>query len=154
MTCLGKYFGCSDMDIALVEAEIYGQVVEQSKVMNGVQYIKGKKKMVIIAEAMSSLMFQCFKLEKASFELDQLLDSNEEAIKDITLSLENDDRDVDLLQHTWEHGKILQGDTSGRSFEEWKSLNACNECVQYWSLFLDKIYPILRELIHSLRQGD
>ena len=52
------------MDIALVEAEIYGQVVVQSKVMNGVQYIKGKKRMVIIAEAMSSLMFQCFKLKR------------------------------------------------------------------------------------------
>ena len=134
MTCLGKYFWCSDMDIALVEADIYGQEVVQSKVMNGVHYIKGKERMAIIAEAMSSLMFQCFKLEKASFELDQLLDSNEEAIKDITLSQENDDRDVDLLQHTWEHGKILQGDTSGRSFEAWKSLNACNECVQYWSV--------------------
>jgi len=86
MTFLGKYFWCSDMDIALVEADIYGQEVVQSKVMNGVHYIKGKERIAVIAEAMSSLMFQCFKLEKASFELDQHLDSNEEAIKDITLS--------------------------------------------------------------------
>ena len=75
MTCIGKYFWCSDMDIALVEADIYGQEVVQSKVMNGVHYIKGKERMAVIAEAMSSLMFQCIKLENASFELDQLLDS-------------------------------------------------------------------------------
>ena len=31
---------------------------------------------------------------------------------------------------------------------------ACTENVRYWSLFLDELYPILRDLTHSIRQGD
>ncbi|KAG1656507.1 hypothetical protein GQR58_023875 [Nymphon striatum] len=36
---------------------------------------------------------------------------------------------------------------------EWKE-TACNENVRYWSLFLDELYPILRDLTHSIRQSD
>ena len=56
------------------------------------------------------------------------------------------------LREIWEESKILHADLKN-SFTEWKEA-ACNENVRYWSLFLDELYPILRDLTHSIRQGD
>ena len=151
IACLGKYLSCVGIDLALIESEIYGKEVVGNKVMNGGHYVKGKDGMGIIAEAISALLFQRFTQEEMSYELQQLLDDYESVIQDIASYLENED--MDSFRHTWEQAKVIQQDLK-KLFADWKTRSMYNENYQYWSLFLDEIYPIQRDLTHSIRQGE
>ena len=53
----------------------------------------------------------------------------------------------------WEQAKLMHQQLS-EVFQKWKNTNMSNENVQYWVLYLDVIYPILRDLTHSIRVRD
>ena len=45
IACLGKYLGCSGIDLALVETESFGKLVLENSVMTGGHFYKGKDAM-------------------------------------------------------------------------------------------------------------
>ena len=97
---------------------------------------------------MTVVMFEQFKADQdsTSCELDQQIETTETKLQH---ALDVDRRE---FREIWEECKILHADVK-KSFTEWKEM-ACTENVRYWSLFLDELYPILRDLTHSIQQGD
>ena len=148
IACLGKFLSCIGIDLALIETEAFGKLVVENSVMTGGHYCKGKEAMSMVLEVMTVLMFEEFHSQQDSSqcELDMQIETMESKMQ---LALDVDHTE---LREIWEESKILHADLKN-SFTEWKEA-ACNENVRYWSLFLDELYPILRDLTHSIRQGD
>ena len=94
----------------------------------------------MVSEVMTVLMFEEFHSQQDSSqcELDMQIETMESKMQ---LALDVDHTE---LREIWEESKILHADLKN-SFTEWKEA-ACNENVRYWSLFLDELYPILRDL--------
>ena len=151
MACLGKFLECIGIDAALVESGVYGIDVVPSKVMSGKHYVMSKEGMMIIADAMYTLLFQAFKDAADSEILRQVLEYYKSEINNIIRMLDFDNEDDFRL--AWEQAKVAQQQVH-EIFMEWKNENMSNENVLYWSLFLDEIYPILRDLTFSIRIAD
>ena len=134
--------------IALIETEIFGKLVVDNSVMTGGHYYKGKEAMSLVSEVMTVLMFEQFKADQDSTScgFDQEIETAETKLQQAF------DVDRTEFREIREECKILHADMK-KSFTEWKE-TACTEKVRYWILFLDELYPILRDLTHSIRQGD
>ena len=92
-------------------------------------------------------LFEQFKADQDSTncELDQQIETMETKLQHAL------DVDRTEFREIWEECKILHADMK-KSFTEWKE-TACTENVRYWSLFLDELYPILRDLtLYSARR--
>lgn len=150
MACLGKFLDCVGIDTALVEAGLFGPDVVASKVMNGKHYIKSKEGMMMIAEAMSNLLFKAFKDNVDCGIVKQLLEEYAEAIHKALVALENEEN---AFKIAWEEAKIVQQEVN-RLYKDWKSSNMSDQNLEYWVLFLEEIYPVLRDLTHSIRIAD
>ena len=148
IACLGKFLDCIGISLALVETEAFGKLVVENSVMTGAHYCKGKEAMSLISEVITVLMFEQFQADQdsTSCELDE----------QIQIMVTKMQRALDVerkeFKDIWEESKMLNTDLK-KYFTEWKE-TACNDNVTYWSLFLDELYPILRDLTHSTRQGD
>ena len=65
--CLGTYLECSGIQHLLVEEKVFGPAVVNS-VMSGGNYVRGKRGMALIAEAMERLQISSF-LESSDGEI-------------------------------------------------------------------------------------
>ena len=148
IACLGKFLGCIGIDLALIETEAFGKLVVENSVMTGGHYCKGKEAMSLVSEVMTVLMFEEFQTDQDSThcELEKQIETMETKMQQAL------DVDHTEFREIWEESKLLHADLK-KSFTEWKETSG-NENVRYWSLFLDELYPILRDLTHSIRQGD
>ena len=109
--------------------------------------MKGEEAMSLVSELMTALMFEQFQVDENSCELDQKTETLETKIQQAL--------DVDSpaqFRDIWEESKMLQADIM-KSFTEWK-VTESTENAEYWSLFLDELYPLLRDLTHSIHQAD
>ena len=152
IACLGKYLYFIGIDLALVETETYGKSVVEKDVMKGGNYVKGKEGMNIIAEAISLLLFKQFKQERSNnYYFDELFEKLEDSIREAMGCLE--DKDLTSFKLAWKQGKDLQ-EGIRTDFKLWQYSNLNNENIHYWTLFLNDIFPRLRDLTHSIRQGN
>ena len=124
----------------MAETESFGKLAVENSVMTGGHYCKGKEATSLISEVMTALMFGQLKcdMENTNSEMDNQIQITETKMQQAS--------DVDHTEFSliWEDSK---------SFTEWKA-KSCNENVIFWSLFLDDLYPILRDLTHPMRQGN
>ena len=150
MACMGSFLERVGIDIALSESNVFGVDVVNSKVMNGKHYIKSKEGMELVADAMTNLLFETFRTDHSVMMNNQLLDNYDTAVQTILDHLE--DKEFPDFRLEWEQTKTLQDDVL-KMFNQWKRENASNENVAYWSIFLDEIYPIQRDLTFSVRSG-
>ena len=152
MACLEKFLACSGIDTALVESGVFGKDVVNKRVMTGGHYIMSKEGMMLIADAVNSLLFKTFKAScRNCEEIKQIFEDYEHALQKIAEELNGDNENDFRL--AWEQAKLMHQQLS-EVFQKWKNTNMSNENVQYWVLYLDVIYPILRDLTHSIRVGD
>ena len=87
IACLGKFLGCIDIDLALIETEIFGNLVVGNSVTTGGHYCKGKEAMSLVSEVMTVLMFEQFKADQdsTSCELDQQIETTETKLQHVRM---------------------------------------------------------------------
>lgn len=149
-SALGKYLECTGIDKALSESRVFGPDIVQNKVMNGGHYLKSKDGMSLIAETMHGFLFSLFKQETDDTMLEQILQM-EEGIVPLVESFEITSLH-DEISDNWEHCRAMT-DSIFTKFKEWKN-NSSNENVQFWAYFTDNVYPVARDLTHSIRTAN
>ena len=108
--------------------------------------------MGLIAEVINTVLFRASIKEENAVDphLEAELEQVELTIAGALKELGIEDRENFLL--SWELLKMRQKETWAK-FLAWKS-NTCNQNIQYWSLYIDEIYPVLRDYTHAVRIGD
>ena len=129
IACIGSYLECVGVDLALIEAGIYGTDVVKSKVMSGKHYVKVKEGMGIICEVMFHLMFEQFMHEKSNnYKLTDELDIIKEWMA--VSSSAFDDKEVTKFQSSWNQAMDHYVEIRDE-FNKWISENQFNENIVY-----------------------
>lgn len=118
--------------------------------MNGGHYIKSKDGFALVAEMMNALLFEQFLAEESYVVLENLI----EEIQNDFIGVQ-DDLDYENyndFKTSWEQCKNSQKDLVN-AFMKWKE-NSGDENVQYWTYFVDEIYPIQRDMTYAIRVGN
>ena len=143
------------IDVTLIESGAFGSDTVPNKVMNGGHYIKGKDGMWLIAESIMILLYQTFTDDQdLNNPAHPLYQNNVYIMQYLDEALEKlDADDTEGFQYTWNHILMLQKDVV-ELFKQWKENSSCNANIEFWILFLDVIFPVLRDLTHSIRTGN
>ena len=141
IACCGKYLEESGIDSVLVETTIYRISVVNS-VMNGSNYIRGKRGMSLIAEALEHLQLSAFiESNSLNFEdVSKILDTMQSLLNTTTTNEDEQINDV------WERcGSEIS--KFKEAFEEFRQ-NSCEISKQfcYWDRFINEIASVLRDL--------
>ena len=149
LACCGKYLEESGIGAVLVENEIYGPGVINS-VMDGGNYVRSKRGIAIITEAMEHLQMVSFvdNIDQNVHEsfLAQLSDLRT-LFREVPL---NQKMIVDTWNTATQNSAIFE-----KAFEDFQK-NGCTKSTlfQYWDTFIHKISPVIRDLAKSFRDGD
>ena len=148
IACLGKYLQDSGADSILVENRIFGSIVA-TNVLNGGHYARGISGMSIFAEVMQRLQLKSFfnhnDINKYPGLMCHIKEIQNQFLQDIN---------HEIINATFENAISSLHDFMN-DFNEFKKLGSeLNYPFRYWNFSLDDIYPILRNLTLSLREGD
>ena len=149
ITCCGKYLAESGIESALVENEIFRPNVAKS-VMEGGHYIRGKRFMSMIAEAMECLQISAFLDTTETSRYETLFKSIHGIQFLFEEPVKNKDRIVQMLE--------TLDRASCTFFEDFDTFvqQGCakSKSFFYWNQFISDIAPILRDLTRSYRESD
>ena len=148
IVCVGRFLEDIGVDSVLVANEIFGPSVVSTNVMNGSCYERAKRGMTLLSEAMNRLqLVQFFKIKDCSLynTLLQQIVKYKELFK-------QEGPDSVKIKDEWEKCKGLLSHFQD-DFEEFKK-EGCQKSEQfrYWTLFIDEIVPVLRDLTRSHRE--
>ena len=133
--CCGKYLEETGFDTVFVENEVYDPDIVKS-VMNGGHYVRGIRGMAIISE-----VFHTFQMNQLACQRgENVFNEANDIVEKISAITE------------WECLNIL---IKSREFEIFQTTEekASNQ-FGFWNGFIDKIYPVLRDLTRSHREGN
>ena len=148
--CLGSYLECSGIQHQLVEEKVFGPAVVNS-VMSGGNYIRGKRGISLIAEAMEQLQIGSF-LKCSDGELYAELFQKIERLNNAMLANPTENKaDFDRL---WKDclEELEQFDAAFTAFKVKGSIKS--NLFAYWNNFLTNLAPVLRDLTRSFRDAD
>ena len=151
IACLGKYLEEAGIASVFEETKTFGKVVAVNSVMNGGHYIRGKRGMGLIAETMTSLQLQAFfDTDSNNVKFQDLLHQ----IVHIQTLLDSDVLNYEMIRADWVKCKSHMGlfQDAYSKFKDDKGKESEN--FRYWTIFLDDLYPILRDLTQSHREGN
>ena len=143
IACCGKYLEETGIDTVLSENEVYGPENVKS-VMDGGHYVRGARGMSLIAEVIQSL------------KIDQFVKQNGEHVFDETDRITKEMLEIKNVNETLSEAlQQLNMKVSSKEFETFQ-MNGTQSSSQFafWNTFLNIIYPALRDLTRSHREGD
>ena len=150
LACLGKYLEEVGIEQVLVKNEVFGPVVAK-QVMTGSHYIRSKRGMSIMAEALHRLYFSAFNESRNDVKNKELLTEVGKIQEDLG---REDGLDISAIQERWE---LIENEMT--TFQD--DLKAFNEkggsenCMfTYWVTFLFELYPVICDLTRSHREGN
>ena len=148
--CLGTYLECSGIHHLLVEEKIFGPGVVNS-VMSGGNYVRGKRGMALIAEAMQQLQIMSF-LECSDGE------AYGEFFKKISLLktsiTENPKENQVKFDNLWREC-LTEMEKFQEDFQKFQHRGSTeSNLFAYWNNFITNLAPVLRDLTQSFRQAD
>ena len=149
MACLGKYLKGSGIDKVLTNTEIYGPISIES-VLNGGHYADANRAYSLIAETLFTLQLDAFFIDNNKIKYDSVIKS----IVSLQNLFEKDHIDQKEIDTKW--SECLEALRSlEKDFENFVK-NGINQNVEfaYWNHFLTNLYPVLRDLTRSHREGD
>ena len=146
---MGKFLEDVGVDSVFVANEIFGPNIVTS-VMNGSHNVHAKHGMTLLSEAISRLqLMQLFKQKDCSIfqNLFQQITRYQQIFK-------TENPDVTEINEEWNKCKdmLSQFHDALNDFKEEGSKSS--EQFQYWSIFLEEIAPVLRDLTRSHREGN
>ena len=147
--CLGTYLESSGIKNLLVEEKVYGPAVVNSVMSDG-NYIRGKKRMSLIAEAMEQLQVYSFLHSSDGEVFSDLFDR----INKLVIMMRDPSKNQVNITSQWSKCmKIL--DKFEEAFNAFKtSGSAESNLFAYWNNFLSRMAPVLRDLTRSFRDAD
>ena len=152
MGAIGKWLNASGIGEALTNSGVFTQGAAKS-VLQGGDYVKAKDGMNIIAEAITLLQFKAF-LKSEDYELKK----NDLGLEDIKYDMDEVFRNlyvssnVDAFQGAWELAKVTL-EKLNSAFNEFRKSHNADQNYEYWNLFLDHMYPCIRDFEASVRTG-
>ena len=145
IVCCGKYLEETGFDTVFVENEVYGPDIVKS-VMNRGHYVCGIRGMAIISEVLHTLQMNQFACERGKNVFNEANDIVEKIFAMITESKS------ESAITEWECLNIL---IKSREFEMFqKTGEKTSNHFAFWNGFIYKIYPVLRDLTRSRREGN
>ena len=148
--CLGTYLECSGINHLLVEEKVFGPAVVNS-VMSGGNYVRGKRGMALIAEAMEQLQIMSF-LESSDGEMYDELFQKIKTLK--TVIMTNPAKDRTYFDTLWSDC-LKELDQFEADFHEFKRRGSTeSNLFAYWNNFVTDLASILRDLTRSFRDAD
>ena len=149
IACIGKFLEESGVESVFVENEIFGLGVVKT-VMNGGHYVRGKCGMGLISEALHQLqLIEFIKVTDCS-QFQGLLEN----IAELQMLSEKEMLHQRKIQRKWRQCKEKMSDFM-KIFDKYKEEGKLkSEQFQYWNKFLEEIFPILRDLTRSHREGN
>ena len=148
--CLGAYLECSGIHHLLVEEKVFGPAVVNS-VMSGGNYVRGKRGMSLIAEAMEQLQIMSF-LECSDGEMYAELFQKIQTLKNVIK--ENPTRNQANFESLW-NSCLEELSTFDEEFHKFKQRGSIESKVfAYWNNFVTNLAPVLHDLTQSFRDAD
>lgn len=144
LRCAGRYIAGSGIDDALIEGQVFGKKTMNS-VLSGGHYVRSFKGMLIIAEALYSLVWQAFWARRTH---DHVSIRRAIELKDI-LKTKNRDDCVSKFQSVLQTVNNLQNDFNDFLIE----CESKSELCQYFGIFLN-IVNVIIQLITADRDGN
>lgn len=146
IACCGKYLEDTGIERVLVANEVYGPENVNS-VMNGGNYARGIRGMAMISESLHTLLMDQYAAKSAAFddEFKEISDRLKEATNVIKSRKEPETIDQEMLAATLKMPGLKEFKVNGE---------AESEQFLFWSIFIERIYPVLRDLTRSHREGD
>lgn len=143
IACCGKYLEETGIDTVLAENEVYGPGVVKS-VMDGGHYVRGIRGMSIVSEVIQALQINEFVNQNGEY----VFDTANEIVKKISEMLSNKEDVVNEWKHLNAMVKSKEIEVFRTKGEETSSQFA------FWNAFIQTIYPVLRDLTRSHREGN
>ena len=147
IACCGTYLANTGIENILVEHEIFGPGVVKS-VMSGSNYIRGKRGMILVAEALTRLQLETFSSESHNTLKD-------EKVKENMIALQNLCNNHDPKEnYSWKQYQDPMEEFL-KVFDDFVK-NRCliSKSFQFWNTFLNDVVPILIDLTRSHREGN
>ena len=145
IACCGEYLEETGFDTVFVENEVYGPDIVKS-VMNGGHYICGIRGMTIILEVLHTLQMNQFTCQRSK----NVFKEANNIVEKISAMITESKSESAITE--WECLNIL---IKSREFEIFQTTGekASNQFA-FWNGFIDKIFPVLRDLTRSHREGN
>ena len=149
LACMGKFLEDVRVDLVFVANEIIGPNIATS-VMNGSHYVRAKHGMTLLSEAISQLQLIQFLKEKDCSIFQNLF----QQITRYQQLFKTENPDVTEINEKWNKCKdmLSQFQDALNDFKEEGSKS--NEQFQYWSIFLEEMARVLRDLTRSHQEGN
>ena len=140
IACCGKYLEETGFDTVFVENEVYGPDIVKS-VMNGGHYVRGIRGMAIISEVLHTLQMNQLACQRG----ENVFNEANDIVKKISAMITESKSESAITE--WECLNTL---IKSREFEIFQTTGekASNQ-LAFWNGFIDKIYPVLRDLTRS-----
>ena len=149
IACAGKFLEESGVENVFVENEIFGPGVVKT-VMNGGHYVRGKRGMTLISEALHRLQISQFIETNDCLQFQSLF----EKIGNVQELFQAHDLHIRRIQKRWKECKELLGASIAELMKYKEAGKLQSDQFKYCCLLLDEIMPILRDLTRSHREGD
>ena len=154
MGAVGKWLSSSGIGEALINSQVFSAGAAKTSVLQGGDYVKAKEGMNIIAETITLLQYKAF-MESDSYQLRKHHDLTLEEVQyDMNSVFTNlyESSDVDTFQNAWEMA-TLSVQQLRSAFKSFKQSNNGNQNFEFWDIFLDFMYPCIRDFESSVRCG-
>ena len=147
--CLNRYLKSNGIQNLLIKEKVYGPAVVNS-VMSGRNYIRGKRGMSLIAEAMEQLQVYYFLQPSDVKVFSELFDKIDELV---IMMLDPSKNQVNITSQWSKCMNVL--DEFEEAFNTFKtSGSAESNLFAYWNSFLSNMAPVLQDLTRSFRDAD
>ena len=145
VTCSGKYLEDTEIDSILVENQVYGP--ENVKhFMNGGHYVRGIRGMAIISEVLYGPLLDQFLIEIDENTQNQVV-QKVTGISQLINKTNNQSTNTE-----WEKLTTKMKSLGFDVFNENRKKKS--EQFLFWHNFISKVFPVLRDLTRSHREGD
>ena len=145
IACCRKYLEETGFDTVFVENEVYGPEIVKS-VMNGGHYVRGICGMAIISEVLQTLQMNQF----ASQRSENGFSEANKIVKKISTMITTSKSESAITE--WERLNIMMKSGKFEVFQTNRE-KASNQFA-FWNGFIKRIYPVLRDLTRSHREGN
>ena len=149
IACCGKYLEESGIDSIFVELEMFGPEVVTSVMAVG-NYIRGKRGIALISEALQRLQFSEFIKAVDISRFSKLFLH----IAQLQTLFRTENRTPESIKSAW---KCCQNEINelNEAFSLFKDrCSKASERFQYFNIFLERIAPVLRDLTRSYRESN
>ena len=145
--CLGKYLKGTGIDKVLINTEIYGPISIET-VLNGGHYADANRAYSLIAEILHVLQLDTFFTENDKMQYDEFID----CVMCLQNLFQNRQINQSEIEMKWNECQLLSCTLEKENFVK-KGIEHNIEFA-FWNKFLTELYPILRDLNWSHREGD